>query len=123
MNCVLDTTVLIDLLRGDEKAAGFLESLEAPPACSEITRLEVIRGLRSSERAGAEKLFSVIRWIPVTEEVARVAGEFGRKYRRSLAAISNEDLVIAATAKLNGSEVATSNAKHYPMFAALKSPY
>jgi predicted nucleic acid-binding protein len=45
---VLDTTVLIDLLRGHEPALAYLRSLDEVPACSEITRVELMRGYAPS---------------------------------------------------------------------------
>ena len=120
---VLDTSVLIDLLRGDERAAEFVEGLESVPACSEVTRIEVIRGLRSAERAVAERLFSTLKWVAVDEPIARLAGELGRRWRRSHAGISPADLAVAGTAGQVEARVATANVRHYPMFRGLRPPY
>ena len=38
-------------------------------------------------------------------------------------ALSTVDLVIAATAQELGTKLATSNTRHFPMFAGLKRPY
>lgn len=115
--------MLIDHLRAITAASEYLAGLEEPPACSEITRIELIQGLRSSERHGAETLFALIDWIPVSESIARRAGELGRGWRRSHSGIGVADLAIAATAEHLGSSVATRNVKHFPMFPALRAPY
>jgi predicted nucleic acid-binding protein len=123
LTVVLDTTVLVDQLRGSEEAFGYLAGLEGRPICSEITRIEVMQGLRSSERRGANKLFAAVAWVPVDETVARRAGELGRRWRRSHPGIGVADLVIAATAEELGAELATRNLKHFPMFESLRAPY
>ncbi|MGQ0617884.1 MAG: type II toxin-antitoxin system VapC family toxin [Acidimicrobiia bacterium] len=120
---MLDTTVLIDHLRRDRAATQFLVALSAVPWCSELTRVEVTRGLRSAERADAERLFAQLGWMPVTERLARAAGELGRRFRRSHTGISTVDLVIAATATDLGLPVATQNVGHFPMFRGLRPPY
>lgn len=120
---VLDTTVLIDVLRRHPGAVAFLREAVEPPVASEVSRVEVLRGLRSSERAGAEHLFQLMRWAPVDEPIARVAGELGRRYRRSHAGVEVSDLIVAATAQQFDLPLATANAKHYPMFRGLRPPY
>lgn len=120
---VADTTVLVDLLRGLERAAVWLETCDEPPSCSEVSRTEVIRGLRSGERHRAEALFSVLEWVPVTEPVSRLAGDFGRQYRRSRQGIGPADLIVAATTQWLALELATHNVKHFPMFPGLRAPY
>lgn len=123
MTVVLDTTVLIDQLRGSEEALGFLAGLNARPVCSEITRIEVVQGLRSSERRAANRLFATLSWIPVSESVARRAGELGRRWGRSHPGIGVADLAIAATAEELEASLATQNVKHFPMFKGLRAPY
>ena len=120
---VVDTSVLVDVLRGSRNAAAWLSGLEAVPACSEVTRTEVLRGLRSAERDATERLLGALRWIPVDEAVSRRAGELGRKHRRSHTGLATADLLIASTAQLLGAQLATGNVRHYPMFPGLAPPY
>lgn len=123
MSVVLDTTVLVDHLRGSSPAGEYIAALGAPPTCSEVTRIEILRGLRSEERRRAERLFALITWIPVDEEVAQRAGELGRRWRRSHPGIGVPDLAIAATAELLETQLSTQNLKHFPMFEGLRAPY
>jgi predicted nucleic acid-binding protein len=120
---VLDTSVLIDVLRRDEGAVRFATSLEEVPVCSEITRVEILRGLRTQERRPAERLFASLRWAPVDEAVARHAGELGRSFRASHRAIDTADLIVAATAKVLDARLATMNVRDFPMFKNLRPPY
>jgi predicted nucleic acid-binding protein len=119
---VLDTTVLIDVLRGHAPARRWLAGLDEVPTCSEISRIEVIRGLRSPERSAAEALFAGLDWAEVTQPIARLAGELGRQYRASHG-LAVADLVVAATTRHVGAALATHNLRHYPMFAGLAEPY
>lgn len=123
MSVVLDTSVLVDHLRSSSPATEYLASLDERPSCSEISRIEVIQGLRSSERGAADRLFAVIAWIPVNEAVARRAGDLGRQWRRSHPGIGVADLAIAATAEQIDATLATRNLKHFPMFKGLSAPY
>ena len=119
---VLDTTVLIDVLRGDVAAKRWLAGMDEVPTCSEISRIEVIRGLRSAERSAAETLFAGLDWAEVTQPIARLAGELGRQYRAAHG-LAVADLVIAATTRHVGAVLATHNLRHYPMFTGLAAPY
>jgi predicted nucleic acid-binding protein len=123
MSVVLDSTVLVDIVRGDALALAYVDALETAPSCSEVTRIEVVRGLRSGERRPAEKLFDAIDWIVIDEGIASRAGELGRRWGRSQPGIAVADLAVAATADQLGATVATANVRHFPMFPDLKPPY
>ena len=123
MKVVLDTTILVDHLRAVRPASEYLASLAERPCCSEITRIEVIQGLRSAERGAAEGLFALIEWVPVSESIARRAGDLGRQWRRSHPGIGVADLAIAATTEEQEATLATRNLKHFPMFSGLRAPY
>jgi predicted nucleic acid-binding protein len=123
LSVVLDTSVLVDHLRASAPATEYLASLNYRPSCSEISRIEVVQGLRSSERRAADRLFALIAWVPVSETVARRAGELGRQWRRSHPGIGVADLAIAATAEEIDADLATRNLKHFPMFKGLRAPY
>ena len=123
MSVVFDTSVLIDVLRHDAAALDYVRGVQEVPACSEVTRIEVVRGLRSAERTSAERLFQTIRWVPVDEPISRRAGELGRRWDRHRPGIGLADLVIAATAEQLEAQLATTNVRHFPMFDALSAPY
>lgn len=120
---VIDTSILIDLLRQLPAARDYLLSQAQVPTCSEVTRVEVLQGLRSSERRAAEALFEALTWADVDERIARRAGELGRQYRRSHPGLAVADLVIGATALELEQPLATLNVRHFPMFPRLRPPY
>jgi predicted nucleic acid-binding protein len=80
VTALVDSSVLIDYLRGHNGAAGLLEQerVTAPLHASEITRLEVLAGMRPSEEDGTRSLLSTLIWHPVDAEVAEEAGALGR---------------------------------------------
>lgn len=120
---VVDTSVLVDVLRGSGTAVEWLTALDAVPTCSEVTRVEVLQGVRSAERAPTERLLQTLRWVTVDEGVSRSAGELGRRFRRSHRGIGVADLIIAATCIETGAALATMNVRHFPMFDGLTPPY
>ena len=123
MAVLVDTTVLIDLLRGNPAARDFLSRLTEVPLASEVTRVEILRGLRAAERDATERLFEALRWARVDEGIARRAGELGRRWDRHRPGMALADLIIAATAEQLAADLATSNVRHFPMFPGLRPPY
>lgn len=123
---VVDTSVLIDHLRGRENARKALrQAVEDGQrvSASVLTKVEVTAGMRSAERNAVSTLFRAIEWLPVTDPIADDAGVLARHYRRSHQAIDVVDYVIAATARSHGADVWTLNVKHFPMFEDIRPPY
>ncbi|MGH3811379.1 MAG: hypothetical protein ACRDUV_02840 [Pseudonocardiaceae bacterium] len=67
------TSVAVDHLRGYGPATALLEDLVSGESvvASELTRFELLAGARPDEHDPLENFFSVVDWIPVTEDVAR----------------------------------------------------
>lgn len=125
MSALVDTSILIDYLRGHEGAAALLEGRRASATLhgSEITRLEVLAGMRPAEEEPTRLLLSALVWHDVNAEVAEEAGALGRQWLPSYGGIDGADLAIAATAILTGAELLTLNVRHFPMFPTLRRPY
>ena len=79
--------------------------------------------MRSGERAKIASLFAALRMEPVTDAIARRAGEQLRAHRRSHPEIDFLDYVIAATAEIHGGELLTLNVRHFPMVHGLKPAF
>jgi predicted nucleic acid-binding protein len=123
---LLDTTVAVDHLRGDQLAVDLLRDLiqnDETLAASEVVRFELVAGVRDEELAALEQFFSTVSWVAVGEEVARAAGELARKHRRAHRGIDDADYLIAATALLLDADLLTTNVRHFPMFTSLEPPY
>ena len=123
---LLDTTVAIDHLRGDQAAVDLLRGLvedDETIAASEVVRFELVAGVRDDELSALERFFSAIAWIPIGEDVARAAGELARKHRRAYSGIDDTDYLIGATALLLEADLLTTNVRHFPMLSGLRPPY
>ncbi len=125
MTVVVDTSVLVDYLRGLPEAAEVLERERAvgPLHASEMSRLELLAGMRPAEEAGTRALMSTLVWHPVDEDVAEEAGVLGRRWLPSHRGIDGADLAVAATVNRCKARLLTLNVKHFPMFPGLTAPY
>ncbi len=144
---LLDSDILIDLLRGKKEARDFLYSLPADSlhCCSAITVAEIHSGMGENERQKTTELIESMVVLPVTREIAEMAGKFKREFKGgAMSAQTNfpekgtrsrkpaealkrlelelDDCLIAATAAVEGLELATRNKKHYPMPAVRVKP-
>jgi len=123
---LVDTDVLIANLRGRQNARAWLREARNRTgrlAVSVVTNTEIIGGMRSAERREVYELLDSLRPMPVTDAIARRAGELRRAYRRSHASISVVDYLIAATVEVHGLDLATLNTKHFPMVEGLRAPF
>ena len=121
---LLDTDVLIAHLRGYEPAKCWLIQArrQGRLEISVVTIAEISGGMRSLERTVWDML-ALLNPQPVSEAIARRAGEHLRTFRRSHQGIGLADYLIAATAELHGAQLATLNVKHFPMFEGLQPAF
>jgi predicted nucleic acid-binding protein len=114
---LLDTTVLIDALRG-RPAADRLRVLRArgddPYVCA-VNIEEIHRGLRETELAAATLLFRGLRVVPLTAHEGARAGEWRRHYAAAGITLSQADCLVAAAAFTLGGRLATGNPKDFPL--------
>lgn len=123
---LVDSDVLIAHLRGRQTAHDWLLRARrdtGPLAVSVVSVTEVAGGMRSPERQQVSRLLSSMRTFGVTERVAWRAAEFMRAHRRSHQGIGLGDYLIAATADVEGLDLATLNVRHFPMIAGLTAPF
>ncbi len=125
MSTLVDTSILIDYLRGHAGAGDLLERERAADVlhASEITRIEILAGMRPAEEDGTRSLLSTLVWHPVDNEIAEQAGALGRQWLPSQHTIDSADLAIAATAVRTNARLLTRNVRHFPMFTDLQAPY
>lgn len=122
---VLDTTVLIDHLRGVPEAVSVVHGAgrDGPLHGSVVSRTELLRGAHPAELPRIGTLFDAIDWVDVTRDIADVAGAIGARYRPSHGLLDVPDTIVAATALVVGAELWTSNVRHFPVFDGLTPPY
>ena len=114
---LLDSTVLIDALRG-RPAAERLRSLRRlgiePWACA-ISVEEIWRGLRVSEESSAHRLFQGLRIAPLGVAEGILAGSWRRDFARRGHTLHQADCLIGAAAVGIGAALATANVADFPM--------
>ncbi|WP_343601403.1 type II toxin-antitoxin system VapC family toxin [Mycobacterium sp.] len=122
---LVDSDVLIAHLRGVVAARDWLVGVRhhGPLAISAVSVVELVGGMGTVERRDVWRLLASFRVEPATEIVARRAGDMMRRYRRSHNRIGLGDYLIAATAEVNGLDLATLNVRHFPMFEGLWPPF
>ena len=117
MLVLLDTTVLIDYLRG-RPAVQRVDALLARddiPCTSSINVEEIFRGLREPETVAVEELFDGLRVVPIGRTEGRQAGEWRRRFAALGTTLSQADCLIAAAAHTANAVLATGNPRHFPM--------
>jgi predicted nucleic acid-binding protein len=115
---LLDTTVLIDHLRGDaEVQAGLLGLLAQGhilgTSCVNVS--ELASALRPKERKAATALIDRLDFLVTTREAAERAGRYQADSRQQGRTIHTADAMVAGTARVHGAVVVTDNVKDFPM--------
>ena len=123
---LVDTDVLIDVLRGYRPAVSFVRDYSERIILSAIVVAELYAGVRGekddAEQIALENLLALFRVVPVRGDIARLGGLYSRDYGPSHG-IDLPDALVAATAFLEGAELKTLNVKHFPMFEGIEPPY
>ena len=117
MRVVLDTTVLIDYLRG-RPVVGRVETLRRRGDVALTTAInveEVVRGLRPGEETAARALFDGLGIVSLGRAEGHQAGEWRRTFAKSGVTLSQADCLIAAATRAVAAVLATGNPDHFPM--------
>lgn len=117
-NYLLDTTVIIDCLRGEKETVEFLMRIASEGSsagCCLINIVEVYAGMRGKEREVTKKFLDSLEYYEVTKNIAEQAGKYKRQYLEKGITLSLSDAIIATVALSNNLILVTDNAKHYPM--------
>jgi tRNA(fMet)-specific endonuclease VapC len=112
---LVDTTVVVDVLRG---APGLRERLRAAGddvLVSAMTIHEIVLGLSEGQEGLFEELLAATHVVPIGAWEARVAAGWRRNYARRGVTLDPPDTIIAASAFTHGAVLATANVRHFPM--------
>jgi predicted nucleic acid-binding protein len=113
---LLDTTILIDVLRNRNRRRAWLEQLVLSGkvlATSVICIAEVYGGLRPGEEAATRRHLANLEWLPVSAPIAEQAGLIKARLGRQGRTHSVTDMIIAATAIECGCALATDNQRRF----------
>ena len=120
---LVDTDLIIDLLRGYKKAVDFFNDYAQRVSFSAVSVTEINTGIRTSkEERAVERLFAAFPVLPVTFDIARIAGKFSQVFRNSHG-VEIPDALIAATCSTHAMSLRTLKCRHYPMFAGIEPAY
>jgi predicted nucleic acid-binding protein len=115
VSLVIDTSVVIDLLRGREEGLHMLEPVWEPLLVSTVTVHEIYAGMRPGEEEMTETMLS--SFVPLSFGVteARLTSGWWKAYRAQGVTLDFRDLAIAAAAVSRGLPLATGNVRDFPM--------
>jgi len=120
---LVDTDVLVDFLRGDERAVSFIYENSSRIILSPIVIAELNAGVKGDAELSALNSFvSFFRVVQIDSEIAKSGGLYKRDFGRSHG-VGLADALLAATADRENADLKTLNVKHYPMISNLKPAY
>lgn len=114
---LIDTDILIWVLRGDKKNEDFLQNLKnrGSLSISTITIAEVYKNIFPSEIVKTENVLNEFQVWDVTATIAKQGGLYWQQYAKQLKNLSLTDCLIAGTANVNSVTLVSLNSKHFPM--------
>lgn len=118
MKLLLDTSILIDVLRLKKQRNQWLVELVRGGHSLATTALniaEIYAGMRSAEESGTEALLSGLEVYELSGTSARLAGRFKNTWARKGHTLSLADTIVAAIAVDRGCALLTDNRKDFPM--------
>jgi predicted nucleic acid-binding protein len=118
MKLLLDTSVLIDVLRLRNRRGEFLADLVRSGHTLSTTTLniaEVYAGMRPAEEGTTEALLSGLESYELSGQSARLAGRLKNAWARKGRSLTLADTIVAAIAIESGCLLLTDNRKGFPM--------
>jgi predicted nucleic acid-binding protein len=123
---LLDTSILIDMLRGQTAARSWVDSLaQSNRMISVITGAELLAGCRNRrEQRAVERELNLYTIVWLDESSSQTALDLYKRFHLS-AGVGFLDCLIAATAIKQGYRLATLNLKHFTALPGLQAerPY
>jgi predicted nucleic acid-binding protein len=122
---MLDSSVLVELIRGDPRPVRLLAGLPDDAELWSVTvvRTEIIAGARAEDGLATRRILDELRWLAVDETVADLAGGMAAHYGPANSGIGLADYLVAASTRLLGARLLTLNVRHFPMLAGLERAY
>lgn len=114
---LIDTDIIIWILRGNKKYEEFLQNLKDKDSLSisVITIAEIYKNIYPSEIVKTENVLNELETWDVTPAVAKQAGLYWQEYIKQLKNLNITDCLIAASANMNNLTLVSLNTKHFPM--------
>jgi predicted nucleic acid-binding protein len=119
---LVDTDVLVDYLRGNDKAVNYIKTNSKNILLSAISVAELYAGFKDDERKVLAEFIELFPVLPITMIIAKLGGDYKREFFKTHN-VGLADALIAATAKTHNAALKTLNTKHFPMLKDLEPPY
>ena len=117
---LLDTNILIEILKGDERTVFKVESLQAELCISSISVMELYYGaLNKAELNKLEKFVSLFRIIHLDQKISKLATKLIKTYAKSHQ-LDIPDSLIAASAIENNCQLFTYNRKDFKYISGIR---
>jgi predicted nucleic acid-binding protein len=123
-----DSTILIDILRGNKEAKKCIERYEEENEeimISSVCAMELMKGASfvsnfQKEELGIRELINQFTELPFTHEIAFEAGKTDAELEKKGKMIQIEDIMVGVTAKVHGQILVTRNIKHLQRIRGLE---
>jgi predicted nucleic acid-binding protein len=114
---LIDTNIIIWVLRGNTKYEEFLQNLKdkGPLSISTVTTAEIYKNVFPSEIVKTESVLGELQTWDVTPAIAKQSGLYWQEYVKKLKNLSLTDCLIAATANVNNLTLVSLNVRRFPM--------
>lgn len=122
----LDTSVIIDYLRGKENSINLVDNLEGELTSSYFCLAELFEGIyRSKNKEKAKEIiinfFSGLHFIcNIDQSIAEKFGQLRKDLKTKGSIIEDIDIFIAATCLVNNFTLVTLNHKHFSRIKEIK---
>ena len=118
MNHDVDADILIDVQRGERavlEALRRISSGENDMRVSVVVLAEYYSGCEIGDWPDMDAMIGAMEFVPVTHEMAILAGRYRREATRSGRTLHLPDALIAATASLGGATLLTRNTRDFAL--------
>jgi predicted nucleic acid-binding protein len=114
---LLDTNILIDVLRGEAPALAWLEQ-QQQPRISVISWIEVLVGCREGESGRVQAWLDTFPRLPLDDAIALESVRLRQRHGLKI-----PDAIILATARCADLSLATRNSRDFPLTLGVLHPY
>lgn len=120
----LDTTLLVDLLRGEREATRYVTEHEGRLCTTAISVFELSFGAHRSQRRSKNlrrlhELLENLPVLPLSTEAAALAGQLYARLLSEGTPVDMRDLFIAAIAMITDTALKTANTSHFSRIEGL----
>ena len=124
MKYLLDTDILIDVLRGYPPSVEWFSALSETPAVVSVCVMELVQGCRSkADLKAVEQLIAPLEiWYPTEREMELALTEFTTRFLKQRMSVI--DAIVGAVAMVRATPLCSFNTRHYAGFdLELCQPY